>query len=142
MKKAGAPQLVVLEVAEQAFDNWADSMDMDIDEKYMDAEDLSAFQKQKRRLLKAIQNGSLIFNDEDNAVYTPQHKKSKYIEPITFKEASGSTHYAMDSKKKNQDIAKTYAMMGDITGLPSKTFSKLVGLDIKICGAIFSLLMD
>ena len=73
---------------------------------------------------------------------TIQHKKSKYKEALTFHERSGASIMAMDNKKKGQDAAKTYAVMGDMCCVHPGVFSGLVGEDIKICEALFTLLMD
>ena len=131
---------VALEVAEKEFDRFTNDMDLDVDEKFMDEEDLAAFNKQKRRIITAICNGSLVINDNGEAVYTPQ--KSGDIEPLVFRERTGASVMAMDNKKKNHDVAKTYAVMGDITKVHQNTFAKMKGIDIKICEAIFALLMD
>ena len=131
---------VALEVAENEFNRFTDNMDLDVDERFMDEEDLTAFNKQKRRIITAICNGSLVINENGEAVYTPQ--KSGDIEPLVFHERTGASVMAMDNKKKNHDVAKTYAVMGDITGVHQNTFAKMKGIDIKICEAIFALLMD
>lgn len=128
------------ETAENEFDRWADSMDLDFDIDLMDDFDKDAFEKQKRRLTKALSNGSLIINDSGETVYTPQ--KSKNIDPITFHERTGASVMAMDGKKKNHNIAQTYAIMAELTRGHPGVFAKMKGIDIKICEAIFSLLMD
>lgn len=134
--------IVALEVAQQEFNDFIDAMDIDFDKSVMDAEDKAGAEKLERRLLRAIRNGSLVFNDDGEAVYTPTHSRSKHKDPITFRERTGATLKATDNKKKNTDAAKGYAMMGDITGLHSGVFSSLVGIDIKVCESIFALLMD
>lgn len=135
-------QKVVLEQAEQEFNDWAEAMDLDLDTAEMDAEDLTAFNKQKRKLVKAIQLGSLTFNDGGEAVYTPSNKKSKHQESITFYERTGASMMAMDGKKKGHDIGKTYAVMGNMCKVHPSCFAGLVGIDGKVCEALFSLLMD
>mgnify|MGYP007079515513 CR=1 FL=1 len=87
-------------------------------------------------------HGDLVFNDDGEAVYTPSHKRSKYQEAITFHERTGGSLMAMDGKKKNHDVAKTFAVMAEMTKLHSGVFANLVGKDIKVCEAIFALLMD
>lgn len=130
------------EVAEEEFDNWVDAMDIDGDTDLMDSEDRKAFDRQKKRIVKAIMRGSLTFNDEGYAVYTPQHPKSKYEGAITFHERTGASLMATDGKKDNYDVTKTYAIMADMTKLPAKTFAGLAGSDIKVCEALYALLMD
>lgn len=130
------------EMAEVEFDRFVDAMDLDLDTADMDAEDLTAFNKQKGRILRAIQNGSLIINDNGEAVYTPCRPGSKHKEAITFHERTGASLMAMDGKKKNHDVAKTYAVMADMCKVHQSVFAGLVGTDVKVCEALFALLMD
>lgn len=133
---------VNIETATQEFDKWAEDMDLDLDVADMDAEDLTAFNKQKRKIIKAVTIGSLTFSEEGEAVYTPSNPKSKRQEPITFYERTGASLMAMDGKKKNQDVSKTFAVMGDMCKVHPSIFAGLAGIDGKVCEALFSLLMD
>jgi hypothetical protein len=128
------------EVADAEFNRFTEEMDLDVEVDLMDAEDLTAFLKQKRRFIAAIMDGSLVINDNGEAVYTP--RKSGDIEPLTFHERTGASTMAMDGKKKGHDVAKTYAVMADLTKTHSSTFAKMKGIDIKVCEAIFNFLMD
>lgn len=130
------------ETAEQFFNTWCEEMDVENDENYFDAEDLKAFTKQKRKLTKAIVSGALTFNDEGEAVYTPQNRKSKNHDPITFHERTGASIMAMDGKKAGHDARKMYAIMADMCRVPPNVFAGLVGTDGKLCEAICVLLMD
>ena len=134
--------MITQELAEQEFNRFVEAMDLDLDPSDMDAEDLAGFLKTKKRLIKAVMAGSLVFNDDGEAVYTPVNPKSKYQDPITFHERTGTSIMAMDGKKKGHDVAKMYAVMADLTRLPAVTFSGLVGVDIKVCESILLLLMD
>lgn len=130
------------EVAEAEFDRFAEAMDLDVDTSQLDAEDLAAFNKQKGRIVKALERGSLVINEHGEAVYTPQHPRSKYKEAITFHERSGASLMAMDGKKKNHDVSKTYAVMADMCRVHPNVFAGLIGTDVKVCEALFALLMD
>ncbi len=128
--------------AEAEFNRFGEMMDLDFDKSKMDSEDATSFDKLKNRLVTAIMNGSLIINDDGEAVYTPRNSKSKYKEPITFHERTGADLMTMDRGKKNHDMAKTYSIMASMCKVPISTFSGLVGIDGKICEGIFTLLMD
>lgn len=130
------------DVALLEFDRFAEQMDLDLDPASMDEDDLAGFTKQKNRILKALQNGSLIINDAGEAVYTPKNPRSNYDKPITFHERTGASLMAMDGKKKGHDMAKTYAIMGDMCKVHPNTFAGLAGIDVKVCEAVFALLMD
>lgn len=136
------PQVVDKETAKNEFDRFVDCMDLDIDTADMDAEDLTAFNKTKSRLLRSTQRGSLVFNEDGEAVYTPTHLKSKYKEAITFHERTGASLMAMDGKRKNEDVKKTYAVLADMCKVHPNVFAGLVGTDVKVCESIFALLMD
>lgn len=133
---------VVLEVAEVEFDRWADEMDLMIDVEDMDAEDLTAFKRQKTRIIQAIQRGALVITDDGEAEYTPQNKHSKRQEPIVFHERTGVALMAMDGKKKGHDMAKTYAILANMCKVHPSVFTGLAGADGKVCEALYALLMD
>jgi hypothetical protein len=130
------------DVAEVEFDRFAEEMDLDVDESRMDAEDRTAFDKQKNRIICAIERGHLVINEDGEAVYTPHHRKTKQREAITFHERSGASLMAQDGKKKNQEVGKTYAIMGDMCKVHPSVFANMYGTDIKTCEAIYALLMD
>ena len=132
--------VVAPEMAEKEFDRFVDEMDLDVDTSIMDEEDRTSFDKQKRRIIKAMCNGSLIINENGEAVYAPQRSNMEKV--ITFHERTGASMMAMDNKKKNHDIAKTYAVMANMTNEHPGTFAKLKGTDIKVCEALYALLMD
>lgn len=133
---------VALEQAEQEFNQWAEAMDLDLDETLMDEDDMRGFMRQKKRILKAVQNGSLVFNDDHEAVFTPQHRNSKTKDPITFHERTGASLMAVDRKKKGHDVARMYAVLADMCNTAPQTFAGLAGEDVKVCEALFALLMD
>ena len=136
------PMVVDTKTATIEFERFVESMDLDLDTADMDAEDLTAFNKQKSKIIRAIERGAMVINDNGEAVYTPQNPKSKYKEAITFHERTGASLMAMDGKKKNYDVTKTYAIMADMCNVHPGVFAGLVGMDVKVCEAVFALLMD
>lgn len=132
-------EVASLEVAESEFDRFVDIMDLDVDTKGMDDEDKQSLEQNKRRIVKAIQKGSLTISDVGEPRYVPQ--RTKGIEPITFREPTGASLMAMDLKKKNADIGKMYAAMSDMAGTHQNTFSKLVMSDLKVCIAVATLFL-
>jgi hypothetical protein len=130
------------DMAEAEFDRFTEAMDLDIATDDMDQDDLTAFKKVKRRLLRAIGNGSLIINEDGEAEFMPQKDDSRYDKALRFRQRTGGALMSMDSKKKGQDVAKTYAVMAQMCGVEQKVFARLLGEDGKVCEAIFTLLMD
>lgn len=133
---------VSIEVAESELDRFAEAMDLDLDVSEMDADDLNSYTKTKRLLLRQMCAGNLIINENGEAEYTPWRPESKHKEAIVFHERSGASVLGMDGRKKGHDIAKGYAAMAEMTRLHSSVFANLRGTDIKVCEAIFALLMD
>jgi len=130
------------ETAESEFDRFVDEMDLDLDTSQMDAEDLASFNKHKSKIIRAVERGSLIINENGEAVYTPSNKRSKSQDPITFHERTGASLMAMDGKKRGHEVAKTYAVMADMCKVHPSVFAGLAGTDVKVCEALFVLLMD
>ncbi len=135
-------ETIDIDTANAEFDRFVECMDLDLDTADMDSEDLTAFNKQKNRILKVIQNGHLIINEKGEMVYTPSNPDSKHKDAITFHERTGASLMAMDGKKKNYDVAKTYAVMANMCHVHQSVFASMVGIDGKVCEAIFALLMD
>lgn len=132
---------VAKDVAALEIDRFMEAMDIVIDDD-LDADSAAAYNRARSRMVRAVTLGSLVIDDNGEAIYTPKHPNSRSKEPIRFHERSGSTAVAMDSCKKGANTARMYAMLGDMCKVPPATFSGLVGPDIKMCEAIFALLMD
>lgn len=124
---------VSLEVAEHEFGRFVDAMDLDLNTGEMDADDRRDFQQQKGVILRAIQRGHLVINEDGEPVYTPQKLD---IDPITFYEPEGATFLEMDRKKKTAEVAKTYAVLGAMTKIGPAPFAKMKNRDMKVCQAI------
>ena len=58
------------ETTEQEIDRLKDDMDLEIDTDGMDAEDIKAFNKQKKRIIHAVESGSLVINAKGEAECT------------------------------------------------------------------------
>ncbi len=130
---------IAKEVAEQEFNRFVDSMDLDVDPADMDEDDRKGFTQQKDRVIAAIQSGALVIKDSGEPVFTPQ--RTNDADAITFHEPTGASLMAMDRKKKTEDIGKLYAAMGDITKTHANVFSKMKMADLKVCMAITTLFL-
>ena len=131
--------MIANEVAENEFKRFVELMDLDIDVNTMDDEDKQNFEPLKKRIVNAIMNGSLTINDNGEPTYTP--RRSKDAEPITFYEPTGASLMAMDRRKKNEDVGKMYAIMGDITKTHSNVFAKMKMADLKVCQSLVTLFL-
>ncbi len=130
---------VAPEVAELEFDRFVELMDLELDESDMDTEDKGEFGKHKKKMIKAIQDGSLVIGVEGEPEYTP--KRGDNHLPITFREPTGACLMAMDSRKEGQNVAKMYATMASMTKQNSKRFSNMKNVDLKVCLSIVTLFL-
>lgn len=130
------------ETAEAEFERFVELNEIDADESAMDAEDLPFYRKQRRRMVGAIMDGSLTIDEDGCPEYTPQHRDTRNKNPVKFRPRSGASLMASDLKKQSHQVAKTYAIMGDMTQQDPKRFAGMAGRDIKICETIFGFLMD
>jgi hypothetical protein len=133
---AGRERKVAREVCEQEFERFADAMDLDVDPTRMDAADLKTFDDARHVLLRAMERGQLVIDEKGQPVFTASDGTA-----ITFYEPTGATFMSMDTKKKEQEVAKMYAIMAEITRLPDKTFSKMPMRDLKVCRTIVTLFL-
>ena len=133
-------EVINLDTANDEFNRFCDAMD--IETSGLDDDDLNQFNKHKTRIVTAIQKGNLIINEDGEAVYTPYKSKSRHKEPLTFHERTGATMMAAQNVKKNMFASQLYATMGDLCKVDAKVFAGLVGIDIKTCESIASLLLD
>ncbi len=130
---------IAKEVADKEFDRFVELMALSVDEKDMDQEDLKSFLLEKSRIIKAIQSGAMIINENGEPVYQPQ--RTKNAEKITFYESTGAALTATDKTYRNHAVSKLFAAMGDITKLPQNTFSKMKMSDLRVCMAVANLFL-
>lgn len=136
--------VVAEDLAEQEFQRFADAMDLDIDPKGMDDDDRAAFKHAKRRFIQSMMIGKLVVDEKGQPIYTPSGNgaPNEDLKPITFREPSGASLMAMDSKKKDHSVEKTMAFMADQTGESPSRFAKMPNRDLKICMAVSGLFLD
>lgn len=131
-------RIVDPETCETEFNRFLLGMDLDIDTKGMDEEDRASFESAKRIIIRAMSTNHLVVNDDDECVYTPKKGDQS---PIIFHEPRGASLMAQDKKKEGHDIAKTFAVLADLTQQPAKRFSQMAQRDLKVCSAILVLFL-
>lgn len=130
---------VAKEVAEAEFARFVESNDLLVGTENMDKEDRDSLDEQRTRIVHAIETGAMVINEDGEPVFTPQ--RSKDAQALTFHEPTGASLMAMDRKKKNEDVGKLYATMGDMTRTDAKTFANMRMADLKVCIAVASLFL-
>lgn len=129
---------VAIDVAEQEFERFADAMDLDIDTSVMDEEDKAAFEGTRRKVVRAIQKGRLVVNDDGEPVFSPV---TVDCDPLVFREPLGGTFISMDRKKKNQNVSKMVGIMAEMTGQSEKLFARMKNRDFTVCQSIVTLFL-
>lgn len=130
---------VAREVAEDEFNRFCDSMDIDNDVGAMTEEDEKSFKMPKETFIKAVMQGGLVVNDDGEPVYTPRN--SPKVGTLTFREPSGADYMAMDRKKEGQNIGKMWSMADSVTKSSPGTIANLRNRDLKVVQAIMQLFM-
>lgn len=129
---------VATEVAEAEFERFAEAMDLDTNVERMDDDDKAAFGNQKRRVVRAIEDGHLVVDDKGQPIFTPQLGDTT---PITFYEPTGASLMSMDKRKANENFAKVFGTLADMTKTSAARFAALKGRDIKVCQALYLLFL-
>lgn len=130
-----------IETAEVEFQRFVDAMHLDVDTESMDADDAKSFRPLKKKIIKALCNGSLVINEQGEPIYTPVNSDNN--EPIQFYKMDGSQLMTPSSNGSDQNqMKKLFSIMQSITKKPTGYFSKLaVNPDVKICMAITTLFL-
>jgi len=133
-------QKIAREVADTEFDRFVDAMDLEIEPDLMGEDETLSFEKQKRRIIRAIERGALVIDNDGYAVYTPVHMSLD--KPLKFAQFNGAALSATDGKKRDARTAQLHAMMAQMTKVGPNTFNKMEGIDTKVCMALVMLLTD
>lgn len=129
------------ETADVEFERFAVGYDLEFDEKEMDDDSAKEFRKGKDRIVRAIQAGAMTIDDEGNPTYTPQRAKSKHQKPLVFHERTGKTLAAGDGLDVKAVGRRMNASIAELCNVQPKDIAGLVGPDIKVCEALFLLLV-
>jgi len=137
-----ADYVIDKETAEDEFNNFCDSWEIDNDLDSMDDEDKSGFESQKSQLIKAIRKGRLSVNENGSLNYTfSDFSEKNKGESITISRPKGSSYMEMDGFNDKQMIRKTYAVLAGMSGKEVRYFSNIDGVDLKALQAIITLFL-
>lgn len=133
---------ITFEMAEEEFNNWCEAVDLDCDETMMNDEDLKSFQPHKKRILKAVQKGTAVF-DGEKIEYTLSPKSVEGLagKKIVIPRPSAKLFSGMDGFKENQEIKKMQGAMSALCGLDIGVFTKMEIPDWKFFNSICVLFM-
>lgn len=128
-------QKIATEVAEAEFDRFVEAMDLDVDTSKMGEDDAASFETQKRRIVAALCDGSLVINEDGEPVFTPRTVEVPKGS-ITFYEPTGASLMASDGKKKDDRVKAMYAVMGAMTRQHPSVFANMKRRELRVCEAV------
>lgn len=131
------------ETAERDFERFCEDWDIDTDVDDLDSEDKEDFKRLKKKIIKKIRQGNLVYNDDETFSYT-------LIKPIpntpdgnilTISRTKGQALLAMDNYKDRQTIHKSNVILAAMIKMPVAFISKMDGIDLKILQSIQTLFL-
>lgn len=133
---------ITLEMAEEEFKNYCEAVDLDCDESVMSEEDLAAFLPHKEKIVKAIQKGTAII-DDDTIEYTLSPKSDGNLAGMKIKigRPNAKMFSGMDGFKETQTVKRTQGAMSALCGLDIGVFTKMEIKDWKFFNAVCSLFL-
>ena len=127
------------DVAESDLRRFMANMRLNASTEGMDAEDKTQFELNKRRILNALLDGSLVIDQDGVPTFTPRESEDR--SSITFPQPKGADFMQADLIKKNREITKSYAMMAASTHQPIERYANMLWCDLWVCQAIVNLYM-
>lgn len=120
------------ELALEEVKRWAEANDIDLMVKSKDGEDV--FDAAVPKLVKCVQQGRLVVNDEDGIEYTISNKSPEGVagEKIVLTAPTTAGYMAMDKYKDKENIHKMLALAAAMTGKDVAWFAKLHNTDYKV----------
>lgn len=125
------------ELAEAEIRRWAEANDIDLMTQENGEE---VFVADAKPLVKAIQKGRLVVNDEGNLEYTVSTNSPEGIagETLTIKSPTATTYMAADTYNNAQTVHMMLAIAAGMTGKTVNWLGKLANQDYKILTRIVS----
>lgn len=130
------PKKVAREVAEAEFDRMCTLRRVNTDPEEMTAEEYESLLEVKAKLVRVIERGELVVNENGDPVFTPPVPGAK---SITFYRPTGATFMAMDGDDGNQ--SRLVRVITDMTHSAKGEIAKLEAPDYVVCSKLANLFM-
>lgn len=127
---------VAREVAEAEFDRMCSLRRVNIDPEDMTAEEYQSLLDVKRKVVRVIERGELVVNENGDPIFTPPVPGAK---SLTFYRPTGATFMAMDGDDGNQ--ARLIRMITDMTRTAKGEIAKLEAPDYVVCSTLANLFL-
>lgn len=128
------------ETALKDFERFCEDWDIDLDDSDFDEDERSDFRKMKKQIMRKIQSGHLIYNDDESFFYSClkplKGETDPPVEPIHIIRTRGDSWMNMDSYKEKQQVHRGMSKVAAMCGKNLSFFSKLDDIDIKVFQAV------
>jgi hypothetical protein len=131
---------VAREVAEAEFERFTQYWDIHTDSEAMTVESREDFDIKRANIIRLIRSGDVTIDEKGKLTYRLIFSEIAVPE-LCFAVPTGAAYVSFDRYKDRQNMAKTFEMLGAMTGQPPKTFSNLDGRDVKFCMGMLALFM-
>ncbi|UGC98015.1 hypothetical protein [Oceanospirillum phage vB_OsaM_PD0307] len=124
---------VATEVAQQEFERWAETFEIDISTDAFDPEELKAFDGFKAKFIKRIETGALTIDDDGVIEFSPRGDDG---DPLKFDEPTGAL---LSARQKNDtEIQAARRVLASWTGVAPKRFAEMKLRDFNFCSELLA----
>jgi hypothetical protein len=124
------------QTAEADFERWVGVSRIVMDVEGREEDDVRDKGLDKIIIIKAIQDGRLVIDEEGQAIFTPLDR-----DPLTFRKPHGRIVASMDKVKSNHDGAKALTLIASLTGTNRGTIGAMEYADFSVCESIVNLFL-
>lgn len=118
------------------FDRWAELCEFDLDPRFMSQEGQEDCARRRHIAEREIMSGRITIDDEGNLSYQMKIPV-KGVEVVSFPvDPDGTALLAFDTTKDGRNIAKLYAMIQAMTGMPPGTMAAMKRRDREVVQAV------
>ena len=128
------------EMSVQEFERFLDIWGIDGNTDEMTIEQKDLFFSHRKRIIRAIESGHAVINDDETISYSlikPVYNTTE----LKMKVPNGESFLEMDRFKENQGMHKAFALLAHSARKPVKIFSSMDGRDIQFFVAVSSLFL-
>lgn len=128
---------IAREVAEKELERFLAAMDIEdhVDEEGLDKEEVRAIRKMKRIVIRALEKGRLVIDDDGLAVYTTVSLKEPVT--LTFRRPNGAAF--LSGGDEETAVASGFRVLAEMTGVSVKTFATMGYNDLEVLQSIAKL---
>jgi len=129
------------ETAELEFERFCSAWEIDTDVADMDEEDRDSFNDQKRKIVKAICLGRLVFNENEELEYKLAYPEKVDCNSVTLTRPDGAAFMSMDKYKEKEGTHKTFSVLAMSMQKNPSFLSRLDAIDIKPLMAVMNIFL-